>query len=141
MEVGGDGRSVMLVLAPAGGYAAWASAKNVSGKPADVTKGIANVIRYAFDIDPQSSDIGTPIMQVVRDADGNPAVRTRDLAEGRSDVTFGILATPDLTDWSKATLVPMEKAASDGLWKPSASKKSTYVYPAQMFFRYTIDVK
>ena len=129
--------------AASSGYAAWIAGKGITGADAAadrVCNGIANAIRYAFDIDPATSDVGTPIMQVVRDADGNPAVRTRDLAEGRSDVTFGILATPDLSDWSKATLVPMEQALSDGLWKPSEGKKSGYVYPAQMFFKYSIDI-
>ena len=100
-------------------------------------------LRYAFDIDPAKgpAEIGTPIIQVVFDENGNPSVAARDLATGRDDVVFGILATPDLGDWKSATLIPMEKSATDGLWKPSASKKSGYVYPAQMFFKYTVEVK
>ena len=100
-------------------------------------------MRYAFDIAPEKgvAEIGEPIMQVVCDEDGNPAVLTRDLAEGRSDVTFGILATPDLLDWSKAKLIPMEKVSTDGLWKPSASKTTGYVFPAKMFFKYTIEIQ
>ena len=81
------------------------------------------------------------ISKVVRDANGNPSVQSRDLATGRDDVTFGILATPDLTDWSNATLVPMTKFATDGLWRPTASESAGYVFPSQMFFKYTIDVK
>ena len=127
----------------AAGYAAWAGAKGVAGKPADTTKGIANAVRYAFDIDPAKgpSEIGTPIIQVVFDSAGNPSVAARDLAEGRSDVVFSVLATTDLSDWSKAKLVPMENVSKDGLWKPSSSKKSGYDYPAQMFFKYTVEVK
>ena len=106
-----------------------------------MTNGIANGVRYAFDIDPQTSTIGTPIIQVVRDAAGNPSVQSRDLATGRDDVTFGVLATPDLTDWSNAKLVPMTKFATDGLWRPTASESSGYVFPPQMFFKYTIDIQ
>ena len=98
-------------------------------------------IRYAFDIDPATSEIGTPIIQVVRDANGNPSVQSRDLATGRDDVTFGILATPDLTDWSNAKLVPMEKFAADGLWRPTESESAGYVFPSQMFFRYKVEAK
>ena len=85
--------------------------------------------------------IGDPIIQVVRDANGNPSVEARNLASGRSDVTFGIIATENLNDWSNAKLVPMEKFTSDGLWKPAASGSSGYVFPAQMFYKYTIDIK
>ena len=61
--------------------------------------------------------------------------------QDRDDVTFGILATENLNDWSSATLVPMEKFESDGLWKPAASEDSLYVFPSQMFFKYIIDVR
>ena len=51
------------------------------------------------------------------------------------------MATEDLSDWGNATLVPMEKFG-DGFWKPSESKNnSSYVFPAKMFFRYTIDLQ
>ena len=77
----------------------------------------------------------------MRDAGGNPSIQSRSLATGRDDVTFGILATPDLADWSNATLIPMTKSAADGLWKPTASESSGYVFPSQMFFKYTIDIQ
>ena len=128
----------------ASGYAAWIAGKGITGTAAaadKVTNGIANGVRYAFDIDPATSEIGTPIIQVVRDANGNPSVLSRDLATGRDDVTLGILATPDLTDWSNATLVHMKKFATDGLWRPTASESSGYVFPSQMFFKYTIDIQ
>ena len=146
MVRGSDGKSVYLRYSDpsASGYAAWVSEKGLTGANAaadKVTNGIANGVRYAFDIDPATSEIGTPILQVVRDGSGNPCVRARDLASGRDDVTFGVLATPDLSDWSQATLVPMEKFDSDSLWKPSASKTSGYVYPAKMFFRYSIEIQ
>ena len=67
-------------------------------------------------------------------------VEVRDLARGRTDVTFGILATPDLDDWSNAVLVPMERF-DDGFWKPSASNTSGYTFPATMFFKYSIDIR
>ena len=123
------------------GYAAWIAANGISGGPDERSNGIPNGVRYAFDIAPSSSSVGTPIIQVVRDANGNPSVQSRDLATGRDDVIFGILATPDLTDWSNAKLVPMTKFATDGLWRPTASESSGYVYPAKMFFKYTIEVK
>ena len=44
-------------------------------------------------------------------------------------------------EWSQAKLVPMENVSKDGLWKPVSSKKSGYAYPAQMFFKYTIEVR
>ena len=126
------------------GYAAWANAKELAGgfEAADA-KGIANGVRYAFDIDPEKGPdkIGVPIIQVVRDANGNPCVQARGLASGRSDVTFGILATQDLSDWSNAVLIQMKKFDSDSFWKPSASANSGYIYPDKMFFKYTIEVK
>ena len=105
-----------------------------------LNNGIANGIRYAFDIDPASSTVGDPIIMVVRDADGNPVVEARDLATGRDDVTFGVLATENLTDWQNASLIPMEKF-NDGYWKPAESTSSAYVYPAKMFFKYSVEVK
>ena len=130
----------------AAGYAAWIAGKGITGAAGasdKVTNGIANGVRYAFDIDPEKGPdaIGKPIIEVVRDANGNPSVQSRDLATGRDDVTFGILATPDFTDWSNATLVPMTKFATDGLWRPTASESSGYVFPSQMFFKYTIDIQ
>ena len=143
MVRGSDGKSVYLRYADpsASGYAAWASAKSVLGAPGDKTNGIKNGVRYAFDIDPATSDIGTPVIQVVRDANGNPCVRARDLASGRDDVAFGVLATEDLTDWATATLIPMKKFSSDKLWKPAASEDPAYVFPAKMFFKYRIDIQ
>ena len=138
------GRFVARVLAVEGGYAAWIAEKGISGEPGDTaTNEIPNAVRYAFDIDPSKgpSEMGEPIIKVVFDENGKPCVRSRDLAEGRDDVTFGILATENLNDWSSATLVPMEKFESDGLWKPAASEDSLYVFPSQMFFKYIIDVR
>ena len=142
MAVGDGGTTLRLRFASSGGYAAWAVANNISGTPAEKTNGIENGIRYAFDIDPQTSDIGTPVIQVVRDADGNPVVQARSLAEGRDDLSFGVLATENLDDWSGATLVPMKRFETDGFWKPVESENNpSYVFPAKMFFRYTIDVR
>ncbi|MBQ6137763.1 MAG: LamG domain-containing protein, partial [Kiritimatiellae bacterium] len=126
------------------GYKAWMNANELVGAPDEKSaNGIANGVRYAFDIAPEKGPdaVGDPIIQVVRDANGNPSVQSRDLATGRDDVTFGILATPDLTDWSSAKLVPMKKFATDGLWHPTASESSGYVFPSQMFFKYTIDIQ
>ena len=129
----------------ASGYAAWIAGKGITGANAaadKVTNGIKNGVRYAFDIDPATSDVGTPIIQVVRDVSGNPCVQARELAEGRSDVTFGVLATENLSDWNDAVLIPMEKFDSDSLWKPSASKNnSSYVFPAKMFFKYSVEIQ
>ena len=142
LSIGDSGTTLRLKLAPATGYAAWVAEKGVTGGPADKTGEIENAVRYAFDIDPQTDEIGDPpIIQVVMDESDNPAVRSRDLAEGRDDVTFGILATEDLGDWSDTALVPMEKSVTDGLWRPAASENPSYVYPAQMFFKYTIEVQ
>ena len=99
-------------------------------------------ILAAFDIDPAVSAIGTPVIQVVRDADGNPVVQARSLAEGRDDLSFGVLATENLDDWSGAALVPMKRFETDGFWKPVESENNpSYVFPSKMFFRYTIDVR
>ena len=122
------------------GYAAWIAANGISGGPGEMSGGIANAVRYAFDIAPGSSDVGDPIIKVVRDAAGNPVVLARALADNRDDVTFGVLATENLTDWTSATLVPMEEF-SDGFWKPVASESPNYVFPAKMFFKYTIVVR
>lgn len=122
------------------GYAAWVAANGISGGPGEMSGGIANAVRYAFDIAPGSSDVGDPIIKVVRDAAGNPVVLARALAGNRDDVTFGVLATENLTDWTSATLVPMEEF-SDGFWKPVASESPNYVFPSKMFFKYSIEVK
>ena len=140
---GDYGRGLYLRYAapPASGYAVWMAEKGMTGNPEDTTSGIENAVRYAFDIGPETTVIGDPpILQVVMDASGNPAVQSRDLAEGRDDVTFEILATEDLGDWSDTALVPMEKSQTDGLWRPAASGTPGYVYPAQMFFKYLIDI-
>jgi len=141
MRIGSDNQTLRLFLNSfASGYAAWADANSVSGAPSDKTNGIENGIRYAFEIDPASSTLGDPIIKVVFDSNGNPVVESRTLAEGRDDVTFGILATENLSDWT--TLVPMKQFTTDGrIWKPTASEDSSYVYPAKMFFRYTVEVK
>ena len=77
--------------------------------------------------------------KVVCDANGNPALESRDLAPGRDDVTFDVLATEDLSNWSQAALIPM--TVVNGLWKPTASESPNYVFPAKMFFKYTIVVR
>ena len=121
------------------GYAAWIAANGITGGPEEPNNGIANGVRYAFDIAPADLTVGTPIIQVVRDANGNPVILARELAEGRDDVTFGVLATENLNDWTSAALVPM--TIVDGLWKPSNSESPNYVFPAKMFFKYTIVVR
>ena len=120
------------------GYAAWIAANGIIGTPDEMSKGIANGVRYAFDIAPEAESVGEPIIKVVRDTDGNPVVAARGLAEGRDDVVFSVLASEDLSDWNQATLVPMKLV--DGLWKPAASEASGYLFPDKMFFKYTIDV-
>ncbi|MBQ6136955.1 MAG: phosphodiester glycosidase family protein, partial [Kiritimatiellae bacterium] len=75
------GRYVARVLAVEGGYAVWIAEKGITGEPGDTaTNGIPNGVRYAFDIDPSKgpAKMGEPIIQVVRDADGNPSVQSRD---------------------------------------------------------------
>ena len=121
------------------GYAAWIAANGFSGAPEDTSDGIANCIRYAFNIGPDAGGIGDPIIKVVCDANGNPALESRDLAPGRDDVTFDVLATEDLSNWSQAALIPM--TVVNGLWKPTASESPNYVFPAKMFFKYTIVVR
>ena len=124
------------------GFAAWMNSKELAGTfDATEANGIPNAVRYAFNIDPATSAVGTPIIQIELDANGNPCVRSRELASGRDDVTLEVLATTDLTDWSKAVLVPMKKFTADGLWKPAASEGSSYVFPAKMFFKYRIDIQ
>ena len=144
MRIGSDNQTLRLFLnSSASGYAAWIAEKDLTGDDAAFekeTNGIKNGIRYAFDIDPASSTVGDPIIKVVPDSNGNPVVEARNLADGRDDVAFGVLATENLNDWTGATLVPMKKF-SDGLWKPTASESHTYVFPAQMFFKYTIDIE
>jgi endoglucanase len=145
MRIDSENQTLRLFLnSSASGYAAWVAGKGLTGDDAAFdkeTNGIKNGIRYAFDIDPASSTVGDPIIKVVFDSDGNPVVQSRNLASGRDDVTFGILATENLTNWDSATLIPMKKFSADGYWKPTASEDSTYVYPAKMFFKYTIEVQ
>ena len=138
MSVGDGGTTLRLKLAPASGYAAWISEKGLTGDAAAFgkeTNGIKNGVRYAFDIDPATSEIGTPIIDIGPYQSGNLAVKLRALAEGRDDVTYGVLATESLDDWTHATFVPYSQF-SDGVLSPSAVKNPA---PAQMFFRYKID--
>ena len=144
MELSQDGKSLLLKPAELEGYAAWVVEKGITGADAasdNVVNGIANAVRYAFDIPPAVSEVGTPVIQVVTDANGNPCVQSRDLATGRDDVTLTVLATEDLSNWQNLMLVPMEKSATDGLWKPAASKNSGYTYPSKMFFKYRINIQ
>ena len=50
-------------------------------------------------------------------------------------------ATSGSTQGFNAQAAAMEKVAEDGLWKPTASESSGYVFPSQMFFKYTVEVK
>ena len=137
------GRYVARVLAVEGGYAVWVVEKGIDGSPDEKYNGIERGVRYAFDIDPAKgpSEIGEPIIKVVFDENGKPAVQSRDLAAGRDDVTFSVLASENLTDWSEAILVPMEKFEADGLWRPADSDESGYEFPSKMFFKYLLDIK
>ena len=64
-------------------------------------------------------------------------MKLRALADGRSDVTYGVLATESLDDWTHATFVPYSDF-TDGTLAPSAVKDPS---PEQMFFRYKIDIQ
>jgi len=133
------GKCVLRKLAS--GYAVWVVENGIDGLPAEKYNGIERIVRYAFDIDPEVETVGDPIIQVVFDENGNPAVQSRDLATGRDDLDFEILATENLTDWDQGS-VPMEKSTDKGLWKPEeASENPSYVYPDKMFFRYKLDIK
>lgn len=68
-----------------------------------------------------------------------PSALSASSAKGRDDVTFDVLATEDLTDWSNATLIKMKKC-DDGLWKPVESEEPGYVFPDKMFYKYLIDM-
>ena len=131
------GRCFARILA--GGYAAWIAENGITGEPGDTTGGIANAVRYAFNIGPAATTVGDPIIKVVFDANGHPSVQSRALAEGRDDVTFDVLATEDLADWTNATLIKMKKC-DDGLWKPVDSEDSNYVFPEKMFYKYILDM-
>ncbi|MCR5839770.1 MAG: hypothetical protein K6G94_09085, partial [Kiritimatiellae bacterium] len=132
-----SGRHFLRALA--GGYAAWIAENGITGEPGDTTGGIANAVRYAFNIGPAATTVGDPIIKVVFDANGHPSVQSRALAEGRDDVTFDVLATEDLADWTNATLIKMKKC-DDGLWKPVDSEDSNYVFPEKMFYKYILDM-
>lgn len=122
---------------PASGYAAWIGGNGISGTPADTTNGIANGVRYAFDIAPQTSEIGTPIIDIGPSKSGGLAVKLRALAEGRDDVVYGVFATESLDDWAHATFVPYSEF-TNGTLSPSVVRSPA---PAQMFFRYRVDVQ
>ena len=120
------------------GYGAWMNAKELVGKPeAKTANGIENAIRYAFDIAPESSGFGAPIMEIGANAAGGLAVKLRALAKNRSDVAYGVLASESLDDWTNATFVPYSQF-TDGTLTPSAVKNPA---PAQMFFKYSIAIQ
>ena len=75
-------------------------------------------------------------MEIGANAAGGLAVKLRALAENRGDVTYGVLASEALDDWTSATFVPYSQF-TDGTLAPSAVKNPA---PAQMFFKYTIDI-
>ena len=64
-------------------------------------------------------------------------MKLRALAEGRNDVTYGVLATESLDDWTHATFVPYSDF-TDGAITPAAVKNPA---PAQMFFKYKITIQ
>ena len=119
------------------GYAAWIAANGISGAPEATSNGIANGIRYAFDIAPSVSEIGAPIIDIGSDAGGGLSIKLRSLAENRGDVTYGVLATEALGDWSNAQFVPFSEF-TEGCLRPSAVWDPA---PAKMFFKYKIDVR
>ena len=86
-----------------------------------------------------ATTVGDPIIKVVFDKNGHPSVQSRELAAGRDDVTFDVLATKDLADWGSAKRVTM-KLCDDGLWKPVESEDPNYVFPEKMFYKYLINV-
>ena len=119
------------------GYAAWIAANGISGAPEATYNGIANAIRYAFDIAPMASEIGSPIIDIGLGQGGGLAVKLRSLAEDRGDVTYGVLATESLGDWGNARFVPFSEF-TDGCLNSSAIKDPA---PGRMFFKYRIDVR
>ena len=131
------GRCFARILA--GGYAAWTADNGIAGEPGDTTGEIANIVRYAFNIGPTETTVGDPIIKVVFDKNGHPSVQSRELAAGRDDVTFDVLATKDLADWGSAKRITM-KLCDDGLWKPVESEDPNYVFPEKMFYKYLINV-
>ena len=138
MVVGSDHTTLRLKFAaPASGYAAWSTEKGISGAPDEVTNGIANGVRYAFDIDPATSDVGTPIIDIGPYQSGNLAVKLRALADGRDDVSYGVLVTESLDDWAHATFVPYSEF-TDGMLSPAAVKNPA---PAHMFFKYSVEIQ
>ncbi len=121
------------------GYAAWTGANGIPGEPEQRHNGIAKGVRYAFDIAPAYGphEIGTPILDIGPGSDGAVSVKLRPLAENRSDVAYGVLATESLDDWEHATFVPYGEF-TEGMLSPSEVKDPV---PAQMFFKYRLDIQ
>ena len=121
------------------GYAAWAGSMGIPGDPGQRHNGIAKGIRYAFDIAPAfgPDELGEPIIDIGPYQGGDIAVKLRALADGRDDVTYGVLATESLDDWTNATFVPYSDF-TNGTLTPAKVEDPA---PSQMFFKYKIDIQ
>ena len=93
-------------------------------------------MRYVFGIPPNvaPADLVEPLIDVSFDANGNPSVKIPEQAN-TDGVTFTVLATEDLADWSNAKRIEMRYNPSDGTWKPADG-----IDRPAMFFKWQITV-
>ena len=101
-------------------------------KPEDVVEGIPAGVRYVFGIDPSigPDDLTEPLIDIKFDADGKPYVKLPELVN-TEDAAVNVLATEDISDWSHATVYPVDPAT--GICAPDFDP-----IPSQMFFRFCL---
>ena len=103
-------------------------------KPEDMVEGIPAGVRYVFGIDPSigPADLAEPLIDIKFDADGKPYVKLPELVN-TEDAAVNVLATEDISDWSHATVYPVDPAT--GICAPDFDP-----IPSQMFFRFCLDI-
>ena len=109
-------KTFLLEITPAGevpvdAYAAWAAAQGL-GTAEEVTDGVANLFRYAFDC--PAGPLPFPLLSIEIGAEGRPVVKTPVLVHPVG-LTVRLRATTDVRDWSQAVDVPLSPGADGRL--------------------------
>ena len=103
-------------------------------KPDADVNGIPAAARYVFGIDPQTgpAELAEPLIDIGLGADGKPYVKLPALANTEG-ATVTVLATEDLSDWSKAARYPVNPAT--GICVPDLDP-----VPPRLFFKWSITI-
>jgi hypothetical protein len=131
-----------VFLVPQTDFAAWLQEYNLPADtdPLTVTNGISLVARYIYGVVPMSSVTdaeGNPMLRIAVDSSG--VVRLQLPSKKNSvdfPVTFTIMASPDLSDWSPLTVTEFPVNLDTGVCTPVFDP-----VPRQMFFKCKVSVE